>query len=185
MISAIDLRKGLVIKIDGELYTVTGFNHVTPGKGRAHMQVSIKSLKQGNVIQKRYRPSDKVEDVFLDHRDMEYLYQEGDNYCFMDTENYEQVFLSKDILGDAMSYIAPNAKVTVSLYENNAIGVELPSSVTLKIIETDPGTKGDTVTNVFKPAKLETGYVTKVPLFINTGEIIKIDTRTGEFMSRA
>ena len=185
MISAIDLRKGLVIKIDGELYTVTGFNHVTPGKGRAHMQVSIKSLKQGNVIQKRYRPSDKVEDVFLDHRDMEYLYQEGDNYCFMDTENYEQVFLSKDILGDAMSYIAPNAKVTVSLYENNAIGVELPSSVTLKIIETDPGTKGDTVTNVFKPAKLETGYATKVPLFINTGEIIKIDTRTGEFMSRA
>ncbi len=185
MISAIDLRKGQVVKIDGELYTVSGFNHVTPGKGRAHMQVSIKNLKQGNVTQKRYRPSDKVEDVFLDHRDMEYLYQEGDNYCFMDTENYEQVFLAKDLLGDAMSYIAPNAKVTVSLYENNAIGVELPSSVTLKIIETDPGTKGDTVTNVFKPAKLETGYVTKVPLFINTGEIIKIDTRTGEFMGRA
>ncbi len=185
MISAIDLRKGLVIKIEGELYTVSGFNHVTPGKGRAHMQVSIKNLKQGNVTQKRYRPSDKVEDVFLDHRDMEYLYQEGDNYCFMDTENYEQVFLAKDVLGDAMSYVAPNAKVTVSLYENNAIGVELPSSVTLKIIETDPGTKGDTVTNVFKPAKLETGYVTKVPLFINTGEIIKIDTRTGEFMGRA
>jgi elongation factor P len=185
LISAIDLRKGLVIKIDGELYTVSGFNHVTPGKGRAHMQVSIKSLKQGNVTQKRFRSSDKVEDVFLDHRDMEYLYQEGDSYCFMDTENYEQVFLSKNVLGDAMSYIAPNAKVTVSLYENNAIGVELPSSVTLKIIETDPGTKGDTVTNVFKPAKLETGYVTKVPLFINTGEIIKIDTRTGEFMGRA
>ena len=185
MISAIDLRKGLVIRIDGELYTVSGYNHVTPGKGRAHMQVSIKSLKQGNVTQKRYRPSDKVEDVFLDYRDMEYLYQEGDNYCFMDTENYEQVFLSKDVLGDAMSYIAPNAKVSVSLHENNAIGVELPSSVTLKIIETDPGSKGDTVTNVFKPAKLETGYVTKVPLFINTGEIIKIDTRTGEFMGRA
>ena len=185
MISAIDLRKGLVIRIDGELYTVSSYNHVTPGKGRAHMQVSIKNLKQGNVTQKRYRPSDKVEDVFLDHRDMEYLYQEGDNYCFMDTENYEQVFLSKDVLGDAMSYISPNAKVSVSLHENNAIGVELPSSVTLKIIETDPGTKGDTVTNVFKPAKLETGYVTKVPLFINTGEIIKIDTRTGEFMGRA
>ncbi len=185
MISAIDLRKGLVIRIDGELYTVSGFNHVTPGKGRAHMQVSIKRLKQGNVTQKRYRPSDKVEDVFLDHRDMEYLYQEGDNFCFMDTENYEQVFLSKDVLGDAMSYISPNAKVSVSLHENNAIGVELPSSVTLKIIETDPGTKGDTVTNVFKPATLETGYMTKVPLFINTGEIIKIDTRTGEFMGRA
>ena len=185
MINAIDLRKGLMIKIDGELYTVSSYHHVTPGKGRAHMQVSIKSLKQGNVIQKRYRSSDKVEDVYLDHRDMEYLYQEGDNYCFMDTETYEQVFLSKDVLGDAMSYVAPNAKVTVSLYENKAIGVELPSSVTLKIIETDPGSKGDTVTNVFKPAKLETGFVIKVPLFINTGEIVKIDTRTGEFIGRA
>jgi len=185
LINAIDLRKGLMIKIDGELYTVSSYHHVTPGKGRAHMQVSIKSLKQGNVIQKRYRSSDKVEDVYLDHRDMEYLYQEGDNYCFMDTETYEQVFLSKDVLGDAMSYVAPNAKVTVSLYENKAIGVELPSSVTLKIIETDPGSKGDTVTNVFKPAKLETGFVIKVPLFINTGEIVKIDTRTGEFIGRA
>jgi len=185
LINAIDLRKGLMIKIDGELYTVSSYHHVTPGKGRAHMQVSIKSLKQGNVIQKRYRSSDKVEDVYLDHRDMEYLYQEGDNYCFMDTETYEQVFLSKDVLGETMSYVAPNAKVTVSLYENKAIGIELPSSVTLKIIETDPGSKGDTVTNVFKPAKLETGFVIKVPLFINTGEIVKIDTRTGEFIGRA
>ncbi len=185
MINAIDLRKGLIIKIDGELYSVSSYNHVTPGKGRAHMQVSIKSLKQGNVTQKRFRPSDKVEDVYVDHRDMEYLYQEGNNYCFMDTENYEQVFLSKEVLGDAMSYIAPNSKVSVSLHNNNAIEIELPSSVTLKITETDPGTKGDTVTNVFKPATLETGYVIKVPLFVNTGEIVKIDTRTGEFMSRA
>ena len=137
--NAIDLRKGMMIKIDGELYTVSSFHHVTPGKGRAHMQVSIKSLKQGNVTQRRFRPSDKVEDIYLDNRDMEYLYQEGDNYCFMDTENYEQVFLSKDVLGDAISYVAPNAKVTVSFYENNAIGVELPTTVTLKIIETDPG----------------------------------------------
>lgn len=185
MINAIDLRKGLMIRIDGELYTVSSFHHVTPGNWRGIVQVKLKSLKQGNVTQRRFRPSDKVEDIYLDHRDMEYLYQEGDNYCFMDTENYEQVFLSKDVLEDAMSYVTPNAKVTVSFYENNAIGVELPSSVTLKIIETDPGIKGDTVTNVFKPAKLETGFVTKVPLFINTGEIVKIDTRTGEFMGRA
>jgi elongation factor P len=185
LINAIDLRKGSIVKIDGELYSVSGYNHVTPGKGRAHMQVSIKSLKQGNVIQKRFRPSDKVEDVYVEHRDMEYLYQEGDNYCFMDTDDYEQVFLSKEVLGDSMSYIAPNSKVSVSLYNNNAIDVELPSSVTLKITETDPGTKGDTVTNVFKPATLETGYVTKVPLFVNIGETIKIDTRTGEFMGRA
>lgn len=185
MINAIDLRKGLMIRIDGELYTVSSFHHVTPGNWRGMVQAKLKSLKQGNVTQRRFRPSDKVEDIYLDHRDMEYLYQEGDNYCFMDTENYEQVFLSKNVLEDAMSYVTPNAKVTVSFYENNAIGVELPSSVTLKIIETDPGIKGDTVTNVFKPAKLETGFVTKVPLFINTGEIVKIDTRTGEFMGRA
>lgn len=185
MINAKDIRKGLILKIDGELFSVSDFHHITPGNLRAHVQVNIKSLKHGNVTQKRFRSTDKVEDVYLDHRDMEYLYQEGDNYCFMDTENYEQVFLSKDVLEDAMSYVVPNAKVTVSFYENNAIGVELPSSVTLKIIETDPGIKGDTVTNVFKPAKLETGFVTKVPLFINTGEIVKIDTRTGEFIGRA
>jgi elongation factor P len=185
LINAKDIRKGLILKIDGELFSVSDFQHTTPGNLRAHVQVSIKSLKHGNVTQKRFRSIDKVEDIYLDHRDMEYLYQERDNYCFMDTENYEQVFLSKDVLEDAMSYVTPNAKVTVSFYENNAIGVELPSSVTLKIIETDPGIKGDTVTNVFKPAKLETGFVTKVPLFINTGEIVKIDTRTGEFMGRA
>ncbi|MFQ5963695.1 MAG: elongation factor P [Candidatus Scalinduaceae bacterium] len=185
MINATEIRKGLIIKFDGELFSVSDFQHVTPGKGRAHMQVSMKSLKQGNVTQKRFRSTDKVEDVFLEHKDMEYLYKDGDSYCFMDTENYEQVLLTKEVLGDTMLYITPNSKVEVSFYEGNAIGVELPASVTLKIIETDPGTKGDTVTNVFKPAKLETGFTIKVPLFINPGELVKVDTRTGQFMGRA
>lgn len=185
MISATDVRKGLILKVDGELFSVSGFNHVTPGKGRAHMQVSMKSLKQGNVIQKRFRSSDKVDDVFLEHKNMEYLYKDGNGYCFMDTETYEQVILSKEVLGDTVSFIAVNSKVEVSFYEDNAINIELPASVVLKIVETDPGTKGDTVTNVFKPAKLETGYEIKVPLFVNSGESIKVDTRTGEFMSRA
>jgi elongation factor P len=185
LINATDIRKGLIIKIDGELFSVSGFQHVTPGKGRAHMQVSIKSLKQGNVTQKRFRSTDKVEDVFLEHIDMEYLYKDGENFCFMNTENYEQVLLTKEVLGDTMLYITPNSKVKVSFYEGNAIGIELPASVTLKIIETDPGTKGDTVTNVFKPAKLETGHIIKVPPFINPGELVKVDTRTGQFLGRA
>ena len=185
MINATDIRKGLIIKIDGELFSVSGFQHVTPGKGRAHMQVSIKSLKQGNVTQKRFRSTDKVEDVFLEHIDMEYLYKDGEDFCFMNTENYEQVLLTKEVLGDTMLYITPNSKVKVSFYEGNTVGIELPASVTLKIIETDPGTKGDTVTNVFKPAKLETGHIIKVPPFINPGELVKVDTRTGQFLGRA
>lgn len=185
MINATDIRKGLIIKIDGNLFSVSDFQHVTPGKGRAHMQVSIKSLKQGNVTQKRFRSTDKVEDVFLEHIDMEYLYKDGDNFCFMNTENYEQVLLTKEVLGDTMLYITPNSKVKVSFYEGNTVGIELPASVTLKIIETDPGAKGDTVTNVFKPAKLETGHIIKVPPFINPGELVKVDTRTGQFLGRA
>jgi elongation factor P len=185
LINATDIRKGLIIKIDGELFSVSDFQHVTPGKGRAHMQVSIKSLKQGNVTQKRFRSTDKVEDVFLEHIDMEYLYKDGEDFCFMNTENYEQVLLTKEVLGDTMLYITPNSKVKVSFYEGNTVGIELPASVTLKIIETDPGTKGDTVTNVFKPAKLETGHIIKVPPFINPGELVKVDTRTGQFLGRA
>jgi len=185
LINATDIRKGLIIKIDGELFSVSDFQHVTPGKGRAHMQVNIKSLKQGNVTQKRFRSTDKVEDVFLEHIDMEYLYKDREGFCFMNTENYEQVLLTKEVLGDTMLYITPNSKVKVSFYEGNTVGIELPASVTLKIIETDPGTKGDTVTNVFKPAKLETGHIIKVPPFISSGELVKVDTRTGQFLGRA
>ncbi|MGR3221171.1 MAG: elongation factor P [Candidatus Anammoxibacter sp.] len=185
MISATDIRKGLIIRVDGELFSVSNFDHVTPGKGRAHIQVYMKSLKRGNVIQKRFRSMDKVDDVFLDHREMEYLYKDGENYCFMDTESFEQTLLSKDIAGDVIKYIPENMKIEVSFYEENAVSISLPASVTLKITETDPGVKGNTVTNVFKPATLETGLVVKIPLFVNNEETIKVDTRTGEFLGRA
>lgn len=185
MISATDIRKGLVVNVDGELYSISNFDHVTPGKGRAHVQVSMKSLKQGNVIQKRFRSMDKVEDVFLDHKEMEYLYQDGNSYCFMDTESYEQIMFSEGVIGDSIKYMPLNMKVEVDFYEGNAVSVTLPSSVILKIVETDPGMKGNSVTNVFKPATLETGLVVKVPLFVNNEESIKVDTRTGEFLGRA
>ena len=185
MINATDIRKGLIIRVDGELFSVSNFDHVTPGKGRAHMQVYMKSLKRGNVIQKRFRSADKVDDVFLDHKEMEYLYKDGENYCFMDTESFEQTLLPKDIAGDFIQYIPENMRVEVSFHEGNAVSISLPASVVLKITETDPGVKGNTVTNVFKPATLETGLVIKVPLFVNNGETIKVDTRTGEFLGRA
>lgn len=185
MISATDIRKGLIIKVDGDLFSITDFDHVTPGKGRAHIQASMKSLKQGNVIQKRFRSMDKVEDVFLDHKEMEYLYKDGDHYCFMDTETYEQLVLSNEVIADSINYMPLNMTIEVDFYEGTPVAVTLPSSVILKIVETDPGMKGNSVTNVFKPATLETGLIVKVPLFINNEETIKVDTRTGEFLGRA
>ena len=184
MINATDLRKGMMIKIDGELYLVVDYQHVTPGNWRGMVQTKLKSMKQGSIVQKRFRSTDKLEDVFLEHRTMEYLYKDGENYCFMDTENYEQVLLPKEAVADAMPYMTLNSQAKIAFYEGKALSVELPTSVSLKIIETDPGMKGDTVVNVYKAAKVETGLVVKVPLFINNGEVIKVDTRTGEFLGR-
>ena len=184
MVSATEIKRGTVIKMDGELYLVVDYQHVTPGNWRGMVQAKLKSLKQGSVVQKRFRSTDKIEDVFLDHREMEYLYKDGDNYCFIDTENYEQILLPKKTVEDAMPYMILNSKAKIAFYEGKAISVELPTSVVLKIVETDPGMKGDTVVNVYKPAKMETGLMVKVPLFINSGEMIKVDTRTGEFLGR-
>ncbi len=184
MISATEIKRGTVIKLEGELYLVVDYQHVTPGNWRGMVQAKLKSLKQESVVQKRFRSTDKLEDIFLDYRTMEYLYKDGDNYCFMDTENYEQVSISKEAVADAMPYMTLNSQAKIAFYEGKPISVELPTSVTLKIIETDPGSKGDTVVNVYKPAKLETGLIVKVPLYVNNGESIKVDTRTGEFISR-
>ncbi len=184
MINATEIKRGIVLKVDNELFVVMDFQHITPGNWRGMVQAKIKSLKQGNVIQKRFRSTDKIEDVFLEHRVMEYLYQDGDSYCFMDTETLEQIFIQGDAIEAEIPYISLNSQVKISFYEGKPISVELPASVILSIEETDPGVKGDTVTNVFKPAKLETGLVVKVPLFVNQGERIKVDTRTGEFMKR-
>lgn len=185
MINATDIRNGMMIKHEGELYIVTEFQHHTPGNLRAMVQAKLKSLKQGNVIQKRFRASDKIEKVFMDYRTMEYLYHDGQNYCMMDTETFEQVFLPGDVLDDYAPYMPLNSTVKVGFYEGRPVSVELPTTVALKVVETTPSTKGDTVTNVFKPAKLETDLEVKVPLFINEGDVVKVDTRTGEFLSRA
>lgn len=184
MISATEMKKGGVIKLDKDLYVVVEALHVTPGNWRGMVQAKLRNLKQGNIVQKRFRSTDKVEDIFLEYRTMEYLYKEGDSYCFMDTENYEQIMLPKEAVEDAIPYMKLNTQARIAFYENKALSVELPTSVVLEIVETDPGMKGDTVVNVYKPATLETGLIIKVPLFINTGEKVKVDTRTSEFLGR-
>ncbi len=184
MISATEMKKGGVIKLDNDLYVVVESQHVTPGNWRGMVQAKLRNLKQGNIVQKRFRSTDKVEDIFLEYRTMEYLYKEGDSYCFMDTENYEQIMLPKEAVEDAIPYMKLNTQARIAFYENKALSVELPTSVVLEIVETDPGMKGDTVVNVYKPATMETGLIIKVPLFINTGEKVKVDTRTGEFLGR-
>ena len=144
----------------------------------------VRAWKQGNTVQRRFRSSDKLETVFLESKVMEYLYKQGDSYCFMDTESYEQVMLPAELVEDSMPYVALNSQVRVAFYDGKPLSVDLPASVALKVVETEPGARGNTVTNVFKPAKLETGLVVKVPLFMNIGDKVKVDTRTGEFISR-
>ncbi len=185
MINATEIRNGMMIKHDGELYIVVGFHHLTPGNKRALIQTRLKSLKQGNVIQYRFRAIDKIDKVFMEYHTMEYLYHDGANYCMMDTDTLEQEFLPGSVLDDYAPYMPLNSKVRVGFYEGRPISVELPSSVDLKVTETSPSIKGDTVTNVFKPAKLETGLEVKVPMFISEGDVVKVDTRSGEFLSRA
>lgn len=184
MINATEIRKGIVIRVDKELYLVVDYQHVTPGNWRGMVQAKLKSLKQGNTVQKRFRSTEKLEDVFLESRLMEYLYIDGESYCFMDLENYEQILLSKEVMENALPYMKLNEQAKIVFCEGKAISVELSTSVTLKIVETDPGNKGDTVVNATKPAKMETGLMVKVPLFIENGEVVKVDTRTGEFLGR-
>ena len=183
--NATDIRRGAIIKVDGDPCVVTDFQHITPGKGQALMQTKIKNLKTGAITQQRFRSTDRVEDIQLDNRTMEYLYQDGSSYVFMDVETYDQINLGEDAVGEVMPYVPPNQQVKIRFYEGKPISVDLPASVVLEITQTDPGEKGNTVTNVFKPATLETGLVVKIPLFVCQGQKIKVDTRTGEFIERA
>ena len=182
--NAVDIRRGQVITFEGELCLVTEATHVTPGKGRALMQVKMKSIKKGNALTHRFRTNDNVDVAFLDKREMEYLYQEGESFVFMDLETYEQEYLQQDLIGDLMKYVKLNEKVKVTFCEGQTIGVDLPKSVTLEVTHTEPGFRGDTATNVQKPATVETGLEVKVPPFIEIGEKVKIDTETGKFLER-
>ena len=181
---AVDLRKGKVVKIGGRLVRITAFTHITPGNWRGMVQIKYKDILTGVGSNRRVRPEDKFEDVFLDSRKMQYLYQSGDNYVFMDLENYEQPEISGEIVGDAANYLRENDECSILYYEGDVVSLELPISVVLEVEYTEHGARGDTVSNVTKPAKLETGMEIKVPNHIHIGDKVRVDTRTGEFMER-
>jgi elongation factor P len=180
------VRRGMVIKgDDGQLYTVVDRDLNTPGNWRAILQLKLKNLNTGSITMNRVRPQDKVEQAYLDKREMQYLYREGDDFVFMDTETYDQIPLNKDWVGDQMLYMKENTNAQVVFYEGKPISLELPATVDLKVTETDPSLKGATAAAQYKPATLETGLKVTVPPFIAVGEMVQVDTRTGEYLSRA
>ncbi len=184
-LAATQLRPGNVIKHDGDLYSIHQVTHRTPGNLRAFVQAKMRNLRTGAMIEHRFRSEDRVEQAIVDEQEMEYLYRDGDDYYFMDTEDYEQIHLSKDTLGDAAMYLIPNIQIKIEMYEGRPVGIELPITVDLLVTETEPGLKSATVSNVTKPATLETGLVVQVPPFINAGEKIRVDTAEGKYIERA
>ncbi|WOC31347.1 MULTISPECIES: elongation factor P [Caproicibacterium] len=185
MISAGDFRNGVTFEMDGQVVSIIEFQHVKPGKGAAFVRTKIRNVITGAVTERTFNPNDKYPVAYIERKDMQYLYNDGDLYYFMDSETFEQIPINKDVLGDSFKFVKENMDCKVLSYKGNVFGVEPPNFVELQITETDPGFKGDTATNATKPAKLETGAEIKVPLFINEGEVIRIDTRTGEYMERA
>ncbi|CAG0994877.1 Elongation factor P [Phycisphaerales bacterium] len=182
---ATNLRPGQGVRLDGKLFVVTGIEHRTPGNLRAFIQLKIKDVIRSQTIERRFKPSDDIEVIDLDRRVMEYLYSDNTGATFMDTENYEQATIHKDVLGDALLYLRPNAQTNVLMHDGNPILVELPPSVELTVKHCDPGVKNATVTNVMKEAEMETGLKTRVPDFINIGEALRISTADGAYQSRA
>jgi len=185
MIAATQLRPGMVVKFNNELHTVFSMVHRTPGNLRGFVQAKMRNIRSGSMIEHRFSSEDKVERVSLDEQEMEYMYDDGDSYYFMNTENFEQMHLSKEMLGDGVWYLIPQLKVNVEFYEGKAISVELPPSVEMEIKETEPSLKGSTVSNVTKPATTETGLVVQVPPFIGAGERIRVNTTDGSYLERA
>ena len=185
MISAGDFRNGITFEMDGNVVQVIEFQHVKPGKGAAFVRTKYKNVITGAVVERSFNPTDKYPTAYIERKDMQYLYSDGDLYYFMDMETYEQQPIDKSKLGPAFQFVKENMEVKVLSYKGNVFGVEPPNFVELEVTETDPGINGDTATNATKPATLETGAEIKVPLFINQGDMIRIDTRTGEYMERA
>ena len=185
MISSNDFRPGVTIEIDGMAWQVIEFQHVKPGKGAAFVRVKLKNLQSGSVVERTFNAGEKVPNAQVERKQMQYLYESDDTYNFMDTETYDQIMLTKEQLGNALNFIIENMEITVLSFKGTVIGVEIPNSVELKVVETEPGIRGDTATGGVKPAKMETGYVVKVPLFINEGDVLRIDTRSGAYLERA
>jgi elongation factor P len=185
MYSTADFRKGLKIELEGKPFIIVDFLHVKPGKGGAFVRTRLKNMETGQVLERNFRSGEKVGRPDLVEREMQYLYQDAEGYCFMDNNTYEQSFIDAVHLGEATNFLQENVDVKVLFFNNKPIGIELPTFVTLQITQTEPGIRGDTASGATKPATLETGVVIQVPLFLNEGDMVKVDTRTGEYVERA
>jgi len=179
------MKKGMLIKIGEDLFRVLELHHVTPGNLRGFVRVRFRNIRSGSLSDQKLRSEDTVERAVLDERQMQYLYKDGEAYHFMDTESYEQMHMSAEALGDSVDYIMPDATIAVEFYGSEPVGIELPPTVDLKVVDTVPGIKGATASNQIKPATLETGLVVNVPPFINPGDVVRVSTETGEYLSRA
>lgn len=185
MISVNDLRTGLTIELDGDVFSVIDFQHVKPGKGAAFVRTKLRNVKSGGVVERTFNAGEKVPKAHIDRSDMQYLYNDGDAYNFMNMETFDQIAMTKAQLGDAIKYLVDNMIIGVMSFQGQTIGVDLPNTVELKVTETAPGIKGDTASGGSKPATLETGAVVQVPFFINEGDVLIIDTRSGDYVKRA
>jgi len=179
------LKKGMLIKMENDLFRILELQHVTPGNLRGFVRVKMRNIRNGSLADNRFRSEDQVERAVLDEREMQYLYQDGDDFYFMDTANYEQIHISSEALGDSVGFLKAEMTINVEFYGSEPVGIELPQTVDLKVTDTAPGIKGATASNQIKPATLETGVVVNVPPFINNGDVVRINTETGEYLSRA
>ncbi|MDO4298454.1 MAG: elongation factor P [Lachnospiraceae bacterium] len=184
MISAGDFRNGVTLEMDNNIYQIIEFQHVKPGKGAAFVRTKLKNIISGGVVEKTFRPTEKFPTAHIDRVEMQYLYTDGDLFHFMNTETYDQIALNQDAIGDALKFVKENEMVKICSHKGNVFAVEPPLFVELEVTDTEPGFKGDTATGATKPATVETGAVVYVPLFVETGDVLKIDTRTGEYLSR-
>ncbi len=184
MVTAGDFRNGVTFDMDGQVMQIIEFQHVKPGKGAAFVRTKIRNVITGSVVERTFNPTDKFESAYIERKEMEYLYSDGDLFYFMDLESYEQMPLNRSVLGEEFRFVKENTNCKIMSYKGNVFGVEVPTFMELEVVNTEPGFRGDTATNVTKPATLETGATIKVPLFIDNGDILKIDTRTGEYLER-
>lgn len=184
MISAGDFKNGVTVEIDGNIYQILEFQHVKPGKGAAFVRTKLKNIISGGVVEKTFRPTEKFPKAHIDRKDMQYLYRDGDLFNFMDVETYDQIALNEDVVGDSLKFVKENEVVKICSHNGNVFSVEPPLFVELAITETEPGFKGDTAQGATKPATVETGAIVMVPLFVEQGDVLKIDTRSGQYLSR-
>ena len=185
IVSTNDLKNGMTLLVDGNLVDVVEFQHVKPGKGGAFVRTTLKNVRTGAVVDKTFRADEKVERAMIDKREMQYLYRDGEDLVFMDATTYDQLPVSTEALGEAADYLVESASAVLKMYEDEVVGVELPAAVELAVTETEPGIQGDRVSGARKPATLETGLVVQVPLFVDVGDRLKVDTRSGEYLTRA